>query len=257
MPGLLMLPRRLCLSTLLVTAGIAVASVGQAQTPPPPPPAHQPMISVTGEGRAALAPDMAMLSLTVTRTAETADAALAANNAAMREVMAALKQDGVAERDIQTSDFSIFPRYSQQERSGQNGDGGNVDEVPRIIGYQVSNGLSVRVRDLGKLGGLIDRSVKLGVNQGGQISFTNDDPKAAMAEARLKAVADAMEKARTLAEAAGTKLGPVVSIAENGMRPEPVPMMRMAMAKEADSVPVSGGENSYTVMVEMRFELER
>jgi uncharacterized protein len=127
MPGLLMRPRRLCLSTLIVTAGIAVASVGQAQTPPP---AHQPMISVTGEGRAALAPDMAMLSLTVTRTAETADAALAANNAAMREVMAALKQDGVAERDIQTSDFSIFPRYSQQERSGQNGDVGETRRQP-------------------------------------------------------------------------------------------------------------------------------
>ncbi|MBP2548937.1 uncharacterized protein YggE [Neorhizobium galegae] len=255
MPGLLTRSRRLSLLILGVSAGLAGAPAVWAQMPPPPPP-HQAMISVTGEGRAAIAPDMAVVSLTVTRTGETADAALAANNAAMRDVLAALKADGIAEREIQTSDFSIFPQYSQQESSGQNG-AGQTNEAPRIIGYQVSNGLSVRVRDLAKLGGLIDHSVKLGVNQGGQISFTNDDPKGAMEEARRNAVADAMTKAKTLADAAGTKLGPVVSITENGTRPVSAPMMRMAMAKEADSVPVSGGENSYTVTVDMRFEIAR
>ncbi len=237
-------------ASLMAAAVLApVTSFAQA---PPPPPGHAPrLVSVTGEGRAAIAPDMAILSLTVMRTADTAQAALAANTAAMREVLAALKAAGLADRDIQTSEFSIFPRYSQPEPNRQ---GGN--EMPQIIGYQVSNGLTLRVRDLQKLGDLIDQSVKLGVNQGGQITFTNTDPKGAMQDARRDAVADAMAKAKILTEAAGVALGPVVSIEENSLRPEPMPLMRsMAMAKESDAVPVAGGENTYSVTVDMRFEI--
>lgn len=251
--------RRKGMALGLVLAGSLVApAVALSQAPPPPPgPPHGPpqpaVISVTGQGMAQVAPDMAVVSLSVTRLAETADAALAANNAAMREVMAALKADGIAERDIQTSDFSIYPHYSQQSS-----DSSNEPSPPKTTGYQVTNALTVKVRDLQKLGGLLDRSVKLGVNQGGQISFTNDDTKVPLTQARRRAVEDAVEKARTLAEAAGVKLGRIVSLEENADLPMPIrpaPMMRMAMAKEADSVPVSGGENTYTVNVFMRFEL--
>jgi uncharacterized protein YggE len=252
------------LTALILSAGLVAPAAAFAQAPPPPPghpaPAGGPMhpgqpaptLRVTGEGRAAVAPDMAMLTLAVTRMADTADAALAANNTALRDVLAALKEDGIAERDVQTSEFSIFPRYSQPDPNRQ----GNT-EAPKIEGYQVTNGLTVRVRDLQKLGAILDRSVKLGVNQGGQISFTNADTAKVTDEARRNAVADAMAKAKTLADAAGVPLGAIVSIEENSQRPEPMPMMRMAMAKEADGVPVAGGENTYTVAVEMRFEIGR
>jgi hypothetical protein len=256
MPALSALLKTPALCALALGAGLGAPQLATAQMPPPP---HMsghhspaPSVQVTGEGRAAIAPDMAVVSLSVTRMAETAEAALAANNEAMRAVLDALKQDGIAERDIQTSDFSIFPRYSQPDPVRPQSE----NEMPKITGYQVSNGLTVRVRDLSKLGVLLDRSVKLGINQGGQISFTNADPKGAVEEARKNAVADAMAKAKTLAEAAGRTLGPITSISESSQRPEPMPLMRsMAMAKEADSVPIAGGENSYTVLVEMTFAL--
>lgn len=256
MPPLSVFVKTPALCALILSAAISAPQPAAAQMPPPPatngPAAQAPSIHVSGEGRATMAPDMAVISLSVTRMAETAEAALAANNEAMRAVLDALKQDGIAERDMQTSDFSIFPRYSQPDQSRpQSG-----NEMPTITGYQVSNGLTVRVRDLSKLGALLDRSVKLGINQGGQISFTNADPKGAMEEARKNAVADAMAKAKTLAEAAGRTLGSVTTISESSQRPEPMPLMRsMAMAKEADSVPIAGGENSYSVLVEMTFTL--
>lgn len=234
-------------AVLLLAGGLLIPSVSSAQVPPPPSRA----INVVGEGTASLAPDMAVINLAVTQMEETAQAALAKNNDAVRAVLDALKADGVAERDIQTGELSIFPRYSDRQPTPQ-----NSNPQPVIVGYQVTNSVTVRVRDLPKLGGLIDKSVKLGVNQGGQITFTNQDPKEAYQEARRKAVASAMEKAKTLAEAAGVNLGPVISISETNLQPlAPAPMMRMAMAKEADSVPVSGGENTYSVSVELRFDI--
>jgi len=214
---------------------------------------RDPVISVSGEGDAAVAPDMAVLTFSVMKQAETAAAALAENNKAMTEVQAALKSSGIADRDLQTSNFSVQPIYKQFEPK----DG--VYVPPEITGYQVTNGLTVRVRDLAKLGDIMDSSVKLGINQGGDIAFTNDDPAATVTEARKAAVADAISKAKTLAEAAGVKLGRILEINENMQRPMPVPqiMMRAAAMEKADSVPVAAGENSYKINVNVTFALEQ
>jgi uncharacterized protein YggE len=209
-------------------------------------------IMVSGEGEAAIAPDMAVISLAVMRDAETAGEALSANSAAMAEVLADLKAQGIAEKDLQTTDFSIQPKYKQETRT----DG--TYEAPIIVGYTVSNGLTVRVRDLAKLGEIIDRSVKLGVNQGGGISFTNDDPEAAVEAARKQAVEKAAAKAKTLTEAAGVKLGRVVEISENFARPMPQVYAAAPMAKMADeSVPIASGENLYTVTVNITYAIEQ
>nr|WP_117193774.1 SIMPL domain-containing protein [Rhizobium terrae] len=234
----------------LAVGSIAATSVSaEAQDFRP----REPVINVSGDGEASVAPDMAVLTLAVVRNGQTAEAALAANSAAMKEVLAALKTDGIADRDIQTSNFSIYPQYRHSEP--KNG----VIDPPKVVGYEVSNTLTLKVRDLGKLGGLIDRSVKLGVNQGGQIAFTNNNPDKAMSEARKAAVAEALEKANTLTAAAGVKLGRIVEISENAVRPMPQPMMRMAMAKDmaAEAVPVASGENTYTVTVNVTFALEQ
>lgn len=209
-------------------------------------------IMVSGEGEAAIAPDMAVISLAVMRDAETAAEALSANSAAMAEVLADLKAQGIADKDLQTTDFSIQPKYKQETRT----DG--TYEAPAIVGYTVSNGLTVRVRDLAKLGEIIDRSVKLGVNQGGGISFTNDDPEAAVEAARKQAVEKAAAKAKTLTEAAGVKLGRVVEISENFARPMPQVYAAAPMAKMADeSVPIASGENLYTVTVNITYAIEQ
>lgn len=209
-----------------------------------------PRIMVVGEGEAAIAPDMAILTLAVMREAETARAALDASNEAMAAVLAAMKEAGIADRDLQTAGLQINPRYVYP----QNGQG-----EPRITGYQVANTLTVRVRDLALLGEIIDRSVTLGVNQGGGIAFTNDDPSGALTEARKRAVADAVARASTLAEAAGVELGAIIEMSEHAQVPPPMPLGARAYRMEAaaDSVPVEAGENSYRVQVNVTFELGR
>jgi uncharacterized protein YggE len=213
---------------------------------------REPVISVSGQGEASVAPDMALLSLSVVRNGKTAEEALSSNSTAMKDVLSSLRADGIADRDVQTSNFSIHPQYRQSEPK----DG--VVEPPEVVGYEVSNMLMLKVRDLGKLGELIDSSVKLGVNQGGQISFTNDNPDTVLTEARKAAVAEAVAKARTLTEAAGVKLGRILEINENSASPMPEPMMRMSMAKDMrQAVPIAAGENSYTVTVNVTFALEQ
>ncbi len=209
-------------------------------------------ISVSAEGTATAVPDMAVINLVVLREAETAREALDANTAAMTEVLNALKEDGIADRDLQTSDFSIQPRWVYP----QNNDG---SQTPKIVGYQVSNGLTVRIRDLKRLGDILDASVTLGVNQGGQIAFTNDKPDETISQARKDAVTKARKKAEEMAEAAGVKLGRIVSMSEQSYSNPPMPMARdmMKMAAESAPVPVAAGENQYSVSVSMIFELEQ
>src|SRR5690606_15573709 len=176
---------------------------------------RHPRVSVVGVGEAAVVPDMAELTLTVTREADTARAALDANNEAMAAVLAAMKEEGIEERDLQSEGFSINPRMVFP-RDGS-------DTPPRIAGYTVTNGLRVKVRDLARLGAIIDRSVSLGVNQGGQIVFTHSDPRETIDMARTEAVRDAMRRAGTLAEAAGARLGDILTISEQSEAEPPMP----------------------------------
>lgn len=209
-----------------------------------------PRIVATGEGSASLVPDMAVLNLTVNREAETARAALDENSAAMAGVIAAMEKGGVAAKDMQTSGFSIQPRYVYPKPRGE--------EPPRLVAYTVRNSLTVKVRDLKRLGALLDRSVSLGVNEGGNVRFSNDDPSAAISQAREAAVKDAQARAQTMAGAAGVKVGRILEIAEASTVPGPRPMMEgMAMARAADAVPVAAGENTYRVSVTLSVEIEQ
>ncbi|OLP57143.1 hypothetical protein BJF92_06325 [Rhizobium rhizosphaerae] len=212
---------------------------------------ERPVIAVTGTGQASAAPDMAMVSFSVVTQEKEARAALSGNNAAMAKVLEAMKAQGIEPRDLQTSGFAINPQYVYP----QNKEGDN--HPPQLVGYQVANTLSVRVRQIDKLGEILDQAVTLGVNQGGGIQFSIDKPEALQEEARKAAVADAMAKARTLAQAAGITLGKVVDVREQAGRMEPVPMMARAMAKDmaAEAVPVAAGESSVTVNVDMQFEI--
>ena len=148
-------------------AGIAAAGA-HAQDPAKK---REAIITEAGEGRSSIAPDMAILQLSVVKDAKTAREALDANNKTMAEVLAALKDGGIAERDLQTSGFSVNPQYNYPP----NNDGGN--RPPELIGYQVANGVSVRVRDLAKLGDIVDKSVTLGVNTTVGIRVLGSDRK--------------------------------------------------------------------------------
>ena len=232
---------------LLVLANMSYAATGLAAED------FRPRILVSGEGSAEVAPDMAVLQLTVTREAKTAREALDANSAAMSKVISAMEAKGIEKRDLQTTNFSIQPRYQQSRPQA----GGNR-EAPQIVAYVVRNSLTVRVRDIKRLGEILDQSVTLGVNEGGRVTFTNADPSSVIKQARVAAVGDARARAQTLAEAAGVGLGEVLEISEQSFVPGPMPVARaeMAMARASDAVPIATGENSYRVSVNMSFAID-
>ena len=165
-----------------------------------------------------------------------------------------MKAEGIKARDLQTSGFSIQPKYiyPSPKSSGKR-------EPPQIVGYTVRNSLSVRIRDVGMVGQILDKSVTLGVNEGGNIMFTNADPSAVITQARIEAMKDAMSKATTLAHAARVKTGKLLEISEQSYAPRPMPMARaeMSMARSADSVPVASGENTYKVTVNVTYAIDQ
>jgi uncharacterized protein YggE len=240
-----MLIRAALLSASLLSLPLLPASADESRPPR--------QVVVTGIGEASAKPDIAVTDLTVLRVAETARAALDAANAAMGEVVAAMKELKIESRDLRTSGFSIAPQYRYENRT----DG--TQSPPVLTGYEVRNTLSVRIRDITAVGALLDKAVSLGVNQGGDITFVVSDPAPLRATARREAVADAMATARTLAEAAGVALGPVVSIAagDDVAPPQPMGMERMALAAAPmdKSVPVEAGESTVRATVKMVFDL--
>jgi uncharacterized protein YggE len=230
------------IGTLALAGTLVLPNLAAADEP------FQRRMVVTGEGEAAAAPDIALLSLTVMREASTANEALEANSSAMQDVIAAVKAFGIEDRDIQTAGIQINPRYAYST-------GSDGAQQGKLVGYQVLNTLSLRIRDVGKTGEILDKAVSLGVNQGGNVQFTNEDPSDTLDEARRKAVADAISKARVLSEAAGIKLGRVIEISDSMPFQPPIPMVAKSFAAER-AVPIEAGENSYRVQLSVTFEIE-
>jgi uncharacterized protein YggE len=203
------------------------------------------VISVSGVGVVSATPDMATVSVGVTTQARDATAAVAANNRAMTALHKALDDFGIADRDRQTSNFNIHPRYDRRTNDGR---------APEISSYEVNNQLTIRVRDIDRLGDVLNAVVKSGSNRIGSLSFGNSNEAELRDEARQLAVANAQHKAQLYATAAGGELGRVVSITEAGA-PQPRPMMRSAMMADVESVPVATGENEIRDVVNVVFEL--
>lgn len=203
-------------------------------------------ITVTAVGSAKAAPDMAQIETGVVSEQETARAALDANTAAMRQVIAALKEEGVAPEQIQTTDFSVHARYEHPK-----------DAAPRIVGYRVVNTVRIVLYDVARLGGVLDKVVSLGANQIGGIEFSIKEPGKIEDEARRRAMAAAQAKARLLAEAAGAEIGEVISIVEETQAEPPRPRFeRSVLAAKATDVPIEAGEHSVRVSVRVVWELE-
>ena len=202
-------------------------------------------LSATGESHAA--PDMATVTLGVTATAKTAQGAMQANAAQMSAAIAALKRAGIEARDIQTSNLNLNAQYAfpqNQER--------------QLTGYEASNGVTITVRDLIKLGPVLDAAVSAGANQVNGISFGLKDPRAAEDAARLDAVKALQAKAQLYAGATGYRIGRLVNLSEGGgYAPSPPrPMAVMAMRKVSDT-PVEAGTLDVRVEVSGLYELAK
>jgi uncharacterized protein len=214
--------------------------------------AAEPYVEVSGTGTASGQPDTAMISLTVLRLGKTARAALNANNDAMASVLSGLMAEGIAKADLQTSGFSMQPRYVYP-KPGKDGQ----RPAPVLTGYAVSNQLSVRVRDLERVGILLDKAVSMGINKIGNIRFSIEDASALREQARIKAMQNATLKAATLTVAGNVSLGKILAIQEHQSASRPRPMMQAqrAMMESASKVPVAAGEVSYAVTVKVRWAL--
>ena len=238
---------RAAMAAMFFASAPAVAAAQPAMPP------HPHILSVSGEGEVRAVPDQAQLSAGVVTQGKTAAQALAANSTAMNSVFAALKKRGVPEKSITTSNFSINPQYPPYRQDAPQ------EDRTRIIGYEVSNQVTVILDDVSKVGATLDALVASGANQAGGVSFTIRDPKPLMKEAREEAVKEALAKAQTLAKAAGVTLGPIISISEGGgYQPMPVfagKVMRMDAAA-APPAPVAPGEQSLSVNVSITWEIQ-
>lgn len=237
--------------TLAALGGAALAGVAaQAQTlpPPPVPPIQGPRLDIVAEGEVTRVPDIASIGAGVVTQGTTAAAAMSENAKRMSAVVSALKKAGVADRDIQTSTLNLSPQY----RYGEN--------VPPVItGYQASNQVTVRFRDVRKSGTILDALVAQGANQINGPSFSIDKPAAALDEARTAAIRTARTRADLYAAAAGLKVKRILTISEQGggyEPPRPYPVMAMARSEKAADTVVEAGEQKLSVTVNVSFELE-
>lgn len=202
-------------------------------------------ITVTGSGQVFLSPDIANISIGVHTEAEDAERAVADNNAQTQSVVQMLEDLGVDNADIQTANFSIYPRQ-------------DFDDQGRVTGitYVVENTVRVTVRDLDAIGELLNAVVESGANNIYGIQFDVEDRISALSDARQAAVDNARSVAEEMAQAAGVELGQLQSITVFGSAPTPVFEERAFAADAASAVPISPGQLSLTVEVNVVYEIQ-
>ncbi|MES2729825.1 MAG: SIMPL domain-containing protein [Pseudomonadota bacterium] len=207
-------------------------------------------LTISASSDVKAAPDVAMITAGILSVAPNVAAAMKENTTQMNAMFAAVKEAGIAEKDMQTNGFSIQPQYMYAE-----------NQAPRITGYQVSNNLTIKIRDMTKIGTMLDTLATRGANQVSGPDFTIDNPDALMDKARAEAVAKARSRAEIYAQAADLKIKRITAISEQMMAP-PMPVYkaaRMEMAADAmgaGPAPIAAGEVGMSVTVNVGFELE-
>jgi uncharacterized protein YggE len=206
-------------------------------------------ISLSATGAVKTTPDKVDISTGVTSEAKTARQALDLDTAAVSKIVAALKEDGIEPKDIQTVNFSVGPVYEQRPY--------DKPAPPVVIGYRVTNQVRITLHDTKKLGGILDKVVTLGSNQIDSIEFGVEEPEALKDEARKLALKNVTDNAKLYAEAAGVGLGPILSIAEEESsyypRAMPAATRGFDMAKE---VPIEAGTATVEIRVRVTWEIQ-
>jgi len=236
---------------LVIALTAPVAALAQPVVPMAP---YQtvdlPLITISAEGQVLGKPDMATLNSGVQTNAPTAKAAMSQNAAQMEKLVAALLNAGIDRKYIQTSSINLSPQYDYSSaREGQ---------PPRFIGYQASNQINVEVRDLKRVGDLIDAMVGAGATNLNGPTFGIADPSPLLRQAREKALRTARERAEFYAAQSGYKSVRIVSINEQGGGyPMPVPMMAMAREAAAPATPVEPGQLATSAVLSVQYVMER
>lgn len=227
----------------VLTAAILVASQVHAQRPESTPESR---ITVIGVGSVHIVPDRARITGGVTTRAKTVKEASDANSKLMSTIIAMLMASGIAQTDIQTARFSVQPVYAPAQPGVE----------PKLSGYSVANHVEVTIREISKVGDILDRLVNAGATDIGNIEFLHSDPSKVLDQAREAAVADARHKAELYARASGVSLGRVLSITEDTAHGAPMPLARAA-APMAASVPIASGEDTLEARIIVGYEVAR
>ncbi len=231
-------------AAFVAAAAVAVASPAQAQDSKS---SAEARVIVFGEGSASAAPDYARIRSGVTSNGKTAKDATDANSKLIAGITAALLSSGIEQKDIRTSRFFVQPVYIHQQNA-----------EPKFTGFNATNQLTVTIRQIAKLGDILDRLVTAGATDVGDVEFLQSDPATALDQARKAAIADARHKAELYAQAAGLSLGSVVWITEDigsGSTPfSPLAAKRVA-APAAMAVPISPGEDTLRVVIAVGYGL--
>jgi uncharacterized protein len=235
-------------STLQAAAAIFAltfsATMAGAQTLPDR--TMQKNITVSATGTVDATPDLARIQTGVITEADTAAQALSGNSQAMAKLIGGLKESAIEAKDIQTSSFRVEPRYTNP-RDGQ---------APEINGYRVVNEVQVVVRDIPKLGTILDALVKLGANQMNGLSFDVSKAETLKDDARKQAIENALRRAKLLATAAGAEVGDVIAISEEVFHGGPRPYAMARAANKADMVPIEGGSETLEARVTVTWALK-
>lgn len=235
--------RPLALAAFMATAGLA-ALPAAAQTAATIS-ADGTLLSISARAEASRAPDIASISAGVVTQATDGNTAMRQNAEQMTRVLAAIKAAGIPDKDVQTSGIHLNPQYQYAD-----------NQSPKIAGYQASNSVSLKVRDLSRLGKALDALAAQGANQINGPSFEIDQPEPVYDEARLAALKKAQARAETYAKALGLRVRRIVSISEsNGGGFRPMPMMAMARGKAEMDTAVAPGETTLSVSLDVVFEM--
>jgi uncharacterized protein YggE len=226
-------PRILFFASVIAVAALAPLSANAAER-------LDRLVTVTGEATVTAAPDAAVVRIGVSSQGKTARAASDTNAKAMTAVLAAINQLGIADRDVQTSWLSLQPQYEPNKGGGA-----------RLNGFQANNQVTVKIRDIGKLPAVLDRTIAAGANEMSGIEFVVSEQSNLLDKARAAAIADAHRKAELYANAAGMKVGRVAAIAEKGSAP-PSPVFK---AMRAAPSPIAPGEQTLRAVVTVSYEL--
>lgn len=232
--------RRVVRFACFCTVALALAVPARAQEPPPVPPAR---IIVSGEGTVTAAPDYAYVTIGATTNGATAASATDANSRIMTAVAAALRSAGIAPADMQTAHFSVRPVYTNV----------TSNSAPKLSGFAVTNQFGVTVRQIERIGDVLDRAIGAGANDVGSVQFDHADLSKTLDAARAVALADARRKAELYAHAAGLTLGAVAWVIEDQAN-APQPRVFGARAAGA-SVPIAAGEDTLHVRVTVGFDV--
>ncbi|MBA3669735.1 MAG: SIMPL domain-containing protein [Sphingomonas sp.] len=238
--------RKILLTALLLGTATLTAASAEAQQAAITQAIAGTRLDITATGSVTRVPDIAVISAGVVTRSATAGGAIRDAAARMARVRSELTRAGVADRDIQTSNISLNPDYVYEN-----------NQPPKLNGYNASNQLSVRFRNIADAGKIIDALVAVGANQINGPTLTLDHPETALDEARTKAIALGRARADLYARSLGMRVVRVVAVSESGgySPPPPMPMM-MARAESSADSKIDSGEQKLDISVAMTFELQ-